>query len=67
MTTTMRFCSWHVAAALIEYFPGRFMRLVMTGLGKMDGNFVHFKWTPVVALGYAVSITVHMALNHALF
>lgn len=43
------------------------MRLVMTGLGKTGGNFVHFKWTPVVAPGYAVSIAVHMALKHALF
>jgi hypothetical protein len=43
------------------------MRLVMIELGKMGGNFVYFKWTPVVAPGYAVSITVHMALNHALF
>jgi len=42
------------------------MRLVMIALGKMGGNLVHFKWTPVVAFGYAVSITVHMALNHAL-
>lgn len=29
--------------------------------------FAHLKWTPVIALGYAASIAVHMALNHALF
>lgn len=29
--------------------------------------FAHLKWTPVVALGYAASISVHMLLNQALF
>lgn len=29
--------------------------------------FGHLKWTPVIALGYAASIGVHMLLNHALF
>jgi NhaD family Na+/H+ antiporter len=29
--------------------------------------FGHLKWAPVIALGYAASIAVHMALNHALF
>lgn len=29
--------------------------------------FAHLKWTPVVALGYAASIWVHMMLNHAMF
>lgn len=29
--------------------------------------FSHLKWTPVIALGYAASIAVHIALNHALF
>jgi Na+/H+ antiporter NhaD/arsenite permease-like protein len=29
--------------------------------------FGHLKWTPVIALGYAASIWVHVALNHALF
>jgi NhaD family Na+/H+ antiporter len=29
--------------------------------------FGHLKWTPVIALGYAASITVHMLINHKLF
>jgi Na+/H+ antiporter NhaD/arsenite permease-like protein len=29
--------------------------------------FAHLKWTPVIALGYAGSIAVHLAINHALF
>lgn len=29
--------------------------------------FAHLKWMPVIALGYAASIFVHMAINHALF
>ena len=29
--------------------------------------FGHLKWTPVIALGYAASIGVHIALNHSLF
>ena len=29
--------------------------------------FGHLKWTPVIALGYAASITVHMLLNQDLF
>jgi NhaD family Na+/H+ antiporter len=29
--------------------------------------FGHLKWTPVIALGYAASIAVHMLINHALF
>jgi NhaD family Na+/H+ antiporter len=29
--------------------------------------FGHLKWTPVIALGYAASIGVHMLINHTLF
>jgi NhaD family Na+/H+ antiporter len=29
--------------------------------------FAHLRWTPVIALGYAASIGVHMLLNHSLF
>lgn len=29
--------------------------------------FAHLKWMPARALGYAASIYVHMAINHALF
>ncbi|MGC2166800.1 MAG: sodium:proton antiporter NhaD [Gallionella sp.] len=29
--------------------------------------FAHLKWTPVIALGYAASIAVHLALNQELF
>ncbi|MCR4298154.1 MAG: sodium:proton antiporter NhaD [Gallionella sp.] len=29
--------------------------------------FGHLKWTPVIALGYAASIGVHMAINRSLF
>ena len=29
--------------------------------------FAHLKWTWAIALGYAVSIWVHMALNRGLF
>ena len=29
--------------------------------------FGHLKWTPVIALGYAASIAVHLLINHALF
>lgn len=29
--------------------------------------FGHLKWTPVIALGYAASIAVHMLINHNLF
>ncbi len=29
--------------------------------------FAHLKWMPVIALGYAASILVHLHLNHALF
>jgi len=29
--------------------------------------FGHLKWTPAIALGYAASIAVHMAINHNLF
>jgi len=29
--------------------------------------FGHLKWTPVIALGYAASIWVHMLINHNLF
>ena len=29
--------------------------------------FGHLKWTPVIALGYAASIAVHMLINHKLF
>ena len=50
----------------ISEFLEEIMRLAMMGLVNKVGNFVHIKWTPVVALGYAVSIMVHMAFNHAL-
>lgn len=39
-------------------------------MGQARGVYTfvaHLKWTPVVALGYAASIGVHMLLNHALF
>jgi NhaD family Na+/H+ antiporter len=29
--------------------------------------FAHLKWMPAIALGYAASIYVHIAINHALF
>jgi Na+/H+ antiporter NhaD/arsenite permease-like protein len=29
--------------------------------------FAHLKWIPAIALGYAASIYVHIAINHALF
>jgi NhaD family Na+/H+ antiporter len=29
--------------------------------------FGHLKWTPAIALGYAASIAVHLAINHKLF
>jgi Na+/H+ antiporter NhaD/arsenite permease-like protein len=29
--------------------------------------FGHLKWTPVIALGYAASIAIHMLINHKLF
>jgi NhaD family Na+/H+ antiporter len=29
--------------------------------------FGHLKWTPVIALGYAASIAVHLLINHTLF
>lgn len=39
-------------------------------MGQARGVYTfvaHLKWTPVIALGYAASIGVHMLLNHALF
>jgi len=29
--------------------------------------FASLKWTPAIALGYAVSIGVHMVINRSLF
>jgi Na+/H+ antiporter NhaD/arsenite permease-like protein len=29
--------------------------------------FGHLRWTPVIALGYAASIAVHLLINRALF
>jgi Na+/H+ antiporter NhaD/arsenite permease-like protein len=39
-------------------------------MGQARGTYTfvgHLKWTPVIALGYASSIGVHMAINHSLF
>ena len=39
-------------------------------MGQARGTytfFSHLKWTPAIALGYAASIGVHMALNRGLF
>ena len=39
-------------------------------MGQARGHytfFSHLKWTPVIALGYAASITVHLWLNASLF
>ncbi len=39
-------------------------------MGQARGTytfFAHLKWMPVIALGYAASIFVHIAINHALF
>jgi len=39
-------------------------------MGQARGIYTfvgHLKWTPVIALGYAASIGVHMAINHSLF
>lgn len=39
-------------------------------MGQARGHYTffrHLKWTPVIALGYAASIAVHMWLNAALF
>lgn len=39
-------------------------------MGQARGIYTfvgHLKWTPIIALGYAASIGVHLALNHNLF
>jgi NhaD family Na+/H+ antiporter len=39
-------------------------------MGQAQGKYTffgHLKWTPVIALGYAASIMVHMWINSALF
>jgi len=39
-------------------------------MGQSHGNytfFTHLRWTPVIALGYAASIQVHLWLNSSLF
>jgi Na+/H+ antiporter NhaD/arsenite permease-like protein len=39
-------------------------------MGQARGHytfFSHLKWTPVIALGYAASIAVHMWINASLF
>ena len=39
-------------------------------MGQAHGTYTffgHLKWTPAIALGYAASIGVHMALNRSLF
>jgi len=39
-------------------------------MGQARGIYTfvgHLKWTPVIVLGYAASIGVHMAINHNLF
>ena len=39
-------------------------------MGQARGTYTffgHLKWTPVIALGYAASIGVHMAINRSLF
>ncbi|WP_391091346.1 sodium:proton antiporter NhaD [Vibrio sp. NH-UV-68] len=39
-------------------------------MGAAHGKYTffgHLKWTPVIAIGYAVSIAVHLMLNGALF
>jgi len=39
-------------------------------MGQARGKYTffgHLKWTPVIALGYAASIAVHMVLNKSLF
>ena len=39
-------------------------------MGQARGEytfFAHLKWAPVIGLGYAASIAVHMLLNHGLF
>jgi NhaD family Na+/H+ antiporter len=39
-------------------------------MGQAKGGytfFAHLKWAPVIALGYAASIAVHMLINHTLF
>lgn len=39
-------------------------------MGQARGHYTffgHLKWTPVIAVGYAASILVHMAVNSALF
>ena len=39
-------------------------------MGSARGTYTfgaHLKWTPVIALGYGLSIMVHMAINQALF
>ena len=39
-------------------------------MGQARGVYTfmaHLKWTPVIALGYAASIVVHMVINKGLF
>lgn len=39
-------------------------------MGQARGTYTfasHLKWTPVIALGYAASIVVHMTINRSLF
>jgi len=39
-------------------------------MGQARGTYTffgHLKWTPVIALGYAASIAIHMLINHKLF
>jgi len=39
-------------------------------MGQAHGSYTffgHLKWTPVIALGYAASIGVHMLLNQHMF
>lgn len=39
-------------------------------MGVAKGNYTflsHLKWSPVILLGYAASIMLHMLLNHSLF
>ncbi len=39
-------------------------------MGQAKGQYTffgHLKWTPVIALGYAASIAVHMWVNESFF
>jgi len=42
--------------------------VALMGIARGSYTFLsHLKWAWAIALGYVASITVHMAVNHALF